>query len=87
MDIQYVKLPITLTRDEADMRFILAVLNHKDGNRTHAAKSLGISLRCIRNRLREAREQGFVVIESLHYNGTKYLIEALQEISDGEREG
>jgi Fis family transcriptional regulator len=32
---------------------ILATLRHTDGNRTHAASILGISIRAIRNKLRE----------------------------------
>jgi DNA-binding NtrC family response regulator len=47
--------PETETLDEAEMRHILAVLARCRGNRTHAAKRLGISLRTLRNKLREAR--------------------------------
>jgi two-component system response regulator FlrC len=34
------------------------MLNDANGNRTHAAKRLGISIRTLRNKLREYREQG-----------------------------
>jgi DNA-binding NtrC family response regulator len=43
------------TLDDAEMRHILAVLARCHGNRTHAAKRLGISLRTLRNKLREVR--------------------------------
>ena len=42
---------------------ILRVLAELDGNRTHAARRLGISLRTLRNRLREYRLQGLDVPE------------------------
>lgn len=47
--------PETEALDEAEMRHILAVLARCRGNRTHAAKRLGISLRTLRNKLREVR--------------------------------
>jgi two-component system response regulator FlrC len=34
------------------------MLNDANGNRTHAAKRLGISIRTLRNKLREYRQQG-----------------------------
>ena len=37
---------------------ILATLRHTDGNRTHAANILGISIRTMRNKLREYAESG-----------------------------
>ena len=43
------------TLDEAEMRQILAVMARCHDNRTHAAKRLGISLRTLRNKLREVR--------------------------------
>jgi len=43
------------TLDEAEMRHILAVLARCHDNRTHAARRLGISLRTLRNKLRESR--------------------------------
>ena len=47
--------PEAETLDEAEMRHTLAVLAQCHDNRTHAAKRLGISLRTLRNKLREAR--------------------------------
>jgi DNA-binding NtrC family response regulator len=37
---------------EIERRHILTTLRVCDGNRTHAAKVLDISLRCLRNKLR-----------------------------------
>jgi two-component system response regulator FlrC len=45
--------PITLW--EAERNVILGTLEKLNGNRTHAAKSLGISLRTLRNKLKEYR--------------------------------
>ena len=41
---------------EMERELILKTLAAKQGNRTHAAKALGISLRTMRNKLREYRE-------------------------------
>ena len=41
---------------------ILRVLQETNGNRTHAAKQLGISIRTLRNRLREWRAEGTDII-------------------------
>jgi DNA-binding NtrC family response regulator len=40
---------------EAERSLILSTLEKMAGNRTHAAKSLGISIRTLRNKLREYR--------------------------------
>jgi len=37
---------------------IMQALQKTDDNRTHAAKMLGISVRTLRNKLQEYREQG-----------------------------
>ena len=42
-------------RDRAEKELILATLRRLNGNRTHAAQALGVSVRTIRNRLREYR--------------------------------
>ena len=43
---------------DVERDLILATLRHTDGNRTHAASILGISIRTIRNKLREYAEYG-----------------------------
>ena len=43
------------TIDGMERELILKTLEEKSGNRTHAAKALGISLRTLRNKLREYR--------------------------------
>ncbi len=43
---------------EMEKRHILAALDHCRGNRTHAAKLLGISIRTLRNKLNEYKGQG-----------------------------
>jgi DNA-binding NtrC family response regulator len=40
---------------ELEKELILSTLKRLNGNRTHAAKALGVSVRTIRNRLREYR--------------------------------
>lgn len=43
---------------EVERDLILATLRQTEGNRTHAANVLGISIRTMRNKLREYAEQG-----------------------------
>jgi two-component system response regulator FlrC len=47
----------TGTRWEAERRLILSTLEHLGGNRTRAAEALGVSVRTIRNRLRDYRQE------------------------------
>ena len=47
--------------DDIRRRVILRTLERCDGNRTRTAEVLGLSLRTIRNRLREYREAGVAV--------------------------
>lgn len=49
------------TVTEMERRLIVATLEQTNGNRTHAAKLLGISLRTLRNKLREYRVEGVTV--------------------------
>jgi len=52
-------LPGTRLRD-AERELILATLRATDGNRTRASEMLGISVRTMRNKLREYREAGYL---------------------------
>ena len=47
---------VGMTVKELEERLILQTLNHVDQNRTHAAEMLGISIRTLRNKLKEYRE-------------------------------
>jgi len=47
--------------DEVERDFILQTLHHTLGNRTHAATILGISIRALRNKLRDYTAQGAAV--------------------------
>lgn len=47
---------------EMERKLILTTLEQTSGNRTHAAKLLGISLRTLRNKLREYRVEEVVLV-------------------------
>jgi DNA-binding NtrC family response regulator len=47
--------------EEVERDFILTTLQHTKGNRTHAATILGISIRTLRNKLRDYSAQGISV--------------------------
>lgn len=49
---------VGLTVKELEERLIVQTLKHVNENRTHAAEMLGISIRTLRNKLREYREGG-----------------------------
>ncbi len=49
------------TLDSVEQELILDTLNHCLGNRTHAANILGISIRTLRNKLKQYSEQGAAV--------------------------
>lgn len=51
-------VPDLVPLEEMERRLILRSLDHTQGNRTQAAKLLGISVRTLRNKLNEYREQG-----------------------------
>ncbi|VBB42464.1 Transcriptional regulatory protein FlbD [uncultured Desulfatiglans sp.] len=53
-----------LSMREMERRLILATLQNVNGNRTHAARMLGISIRTLRNKLREYRDRGLVLAEN-----------------------
>lgn len=58
-------LPIGQTLRVVETHFILETLKHHKGNRTHAAKTLGISLRTLRNKINEFTSEGFEVTAPL----------------------
>ena len=49
------------TMDEVERDLILETLSHTLGNRTHAATILGISIRALRNKLRDYAQSGLAV--------------------------
>jgi DNA-binding NtrC family response regulator len=49
------------TMDEVERELIIETLGHTLGNRTHAATILGISIRALRNKLRDYSAQGVAV--------------------------
>ena len=49
------------TMDEVERDFIIETLGHTLGNRTHAATILGISIRALRNKLRDYAQSGVAV--------------------------
>ncbi len=55
-------LPIGQCLRLIETHFILETLKFHRGNRTHAAKALGISLRTLRNKINEFTAEGFEVI-------------------------
>lgn len=55
-------LPIGHPLRDVETQFILATLKYHHGNRTHAAKTLGISLRTLRNKINEFHSEGLEVV-------------------------
>jgi DNA-binding NtrC family response regulator len=49
------------TLDDIERNVILEALNYHQGNRTHTAKALGISIRTLRNKLADYRRLGIRV--------------------------
>ena len=49
------------TMDEVERELIIETLGHTLGNRTHAATILGISIRALRNKLRDYAQSGVAV--------------------------
>ena len=54
---------------DVERDLILATLRHTDGNRTHAASVLGISIRTMRNKLREYAENGMIIPVNAAHDG------------------
>jgi transcriptional regulator with GAF, ATPase, and Fis domain len=55
------QVPTDMTLREMEREMILKALQENNNNRTWAARQLGISVRTLRNKLREYREEGFLV--------------------------
>jgi len=49
------------TVSDVERELIIDTLGHCLGNRTHAATILGISIRTLRNKLKQYTEEGFAV--------------------------
>jgi transcriptional regulator with PAS, ATPase and Fis domain len=61
-DMDWVKhLPIGQKMRTVETQFIIETLREHNGNRTHSAKTLGISLRTLRNKINEFANEGFEV--------------------------
>lgn len=58
-------LPIGRPLRDLETQFILETLKRHQGNRTHAAKTLGISLRTLRNKINEFTSEGLEVMAPL----------------------
>lgn len=58
-DISAAEALVGLPVADVELNLILATLLQTDGNRTHAAAILGISIRTLRNKLRDYSERGF----------------------------
>ena len=56
-DTSALGIEVGMSMKEAEKRFIFKTLHETKGNRTHAAKTLGISIRTLRNKLNEYREE------------------------------
>jgi transcriptional regulator with PAS, ATPase and Fis domain len=56
------QMPIGRPLKDLETAFILETLKHHQGNRTHAARTLGISLRTLRNKINEYTAEGFEVM-------------------------
>ena len=52
------------TVNDVEQDLILQTLTHTSGNRTHAAQILGISIRALRNKLRDYAHAGFAVAQA-----------------------
>src|SRR5215203_5233879 len=61
--VLFVETLVGRTLDDVERELILATLRYYHGNRTHAAKMLGISIRSMRNRIRRYRSEGATVWE------------------------
>lgn len=60
-DISAAEALVGLAVADVELNLILATLRQTEGNRTHAASILGISIRTLRNKLRDYSERGFAI--------------------------
>ena len=60
-DISVAEALVGLPVADVELSLILATLRQTNGNRTHAAAMLGISIRTLRNKLRDYSERGFAI--------------------------
>lgn len=61
-NLEWVKhLPIGHKMREVEIHFIIETLKSHNGNRTHSAKTLGISLRTLRNKINEFVIEGYEI--------------------------
>lgn len=60
-DVDAAEALVGLPVAEVEKSLILATLRQTAGNRTHAAHLLGISIRTMRNKLREYAEEGMII--------------------------
>lgn len=65
-DPQATEALVGLPVADVERDLILATLRHTDGNRTHAARVLGISIRTMRNKLREYAGDGLDIPAAAH---------------------
>jgi DNA-binding NtrC family response regulator len=63
---EIVPLLIGATVDEVERELVLQTLARCDGNRTRAARVLGLSVRTLRNKIREYSADGIDVPHSEH---------------------
>lgn len=56
-----VRLLIGATVEEIERELVLQTLDRCDGNRTHAARVLGVSVRTLRNKIRQYSADGVKV--------------------------
>lgn len=61
------RLPMT----DVEREVILAALRRTEGNRTHAARSLGMSLRTLRNKIAQYGAEGFDIPEPNQISAAK----------------
>jgi len=57
---EVVSLVIGATFSEVERELVLQTIIHCNGNRTHAARVLGMSVRTIRNKIREYSAMGYL---------------------------